>query len=387
MNDVLNPKSIGMYLSQGFVPDTSQATNAIEELLDWVDKHLEEVTPKQFDELVIEGFEKTDAKSWDVTLTGGLDSRFLLELLQQSRSCAPIACYTWGPPFSSDVKGAKKAAKGHQHTVLDTRSVTWNGDEISSYLKLIRPTIGMAMPRLDAVWLFQCLERGMSIGGTRVNGYLGDMLSGSHLKQAAETAPAEAMASLNRTGIETDFNAVSYYRHFCEDNADLIETALSKTAFTIFDLLDYSFRQRQRIHPVMCVSGKSWISPFNSPEVIVKWAITPISDRRGQKLYREKLSLATGIEAIRQGPTIATRVVNKIRRVLGPPEQMRNLANPIVNESLRSLMRSTCRDLDARNLTDISFTRSFQRLLAKPTNRDWKICLQGMSIELHARSM
>ncbi len=118
-----------------------------------------------------------------------------------------ITTHTWGTPQSPDVLGARRAAGKLPHHLLDVRKVEWNGDEIVTYLRALRPLLGTAMPRLDAVWLFFRIDRQIAPDSLALNGFMGDMVSGNRLKLGLArnaTAPAafEQMRG-NRTGIET----------------------------------------------------------------------------------------------------------------------------------------------------------------------------------------
>jgi hypothetical protein len=376
------------YFSQGFIPDQERAAGAIRQLVQWTDKYRDTVADRNFDELLQMELSDRDAELWSVTLTGGLDSRFLLAILEQSVPAERITRYTWGPPTSSDVIGAKRAAGKKPHYILDTTSVEWDAEKIVAYLRSIRPFIGSNMPRLDAVWLFKNIGDVMPDRSTAVNGFLGDMLSGSHLHDYVWHLPApDAVARLNRTGIDTPFNASDLYRQFAAENSELLAEATAATTFIEFDLFDYAFRQHQRILPVMLVDGKKWISPFYSPKVIAKWASTPLEERKGQSLYRRKLAERVGLTYLPGKRTFLQKVATRaLRYVRSKPTQMNNLADPTKNASLRETMRDCCIALDARNAVGISLSRRFDRMLKSPNQSDWVACMMGMSAELHLRS-
>lgn len=384
----MTPVEARAYFSQGFVPDHVVAADALVALVAAVRRHGEEVRASTFDSIMLDELAGKKASAWNITLTAGLDSRFVLALLKALPKEAPIGCYTWGPPTSQDVQGAREASGALPHTVLDTRVVEWRRDDIAEYLRSIRPLIGKSYPRLDAVWLYRCLGLLMKGDGPKLNGYLGDMLSGAHLEHARKhDDPALAIASMNATGLLCDFDAPGYYAEFCRAHSGLVDEALKVTNFTIFDLLDYAFRQKQRIEPVMKVDGKHWISPFDSARIIAKWATTTLDERVSQRSYRAALAKYIGKLPPRKARSLPSKIIDRAARRRGKrPTQMKNLADPTVNASLRETMGSACENLDARKVAPFAVAPAFERLLQRPSQQDWAACMFGMSLELHLQA-
>lgn len=384
----MTPADATAYFAQGFVPNERVAAKAIADLTATVLEHKAEVAGQGFEEVMLKELESRCAPIWNLTLTGGLDSRFVLAMIEMLQNPGEIKCYTWGPPTSKDVQGASIAAKHHAHTVLDTRSVDWHREDIVQYLRAIRPAIGDSLPRLDAVWLYRKLSKLMAPTGLRLNGYLGDMLSGAHLIHRQNFKDdASAFAAMNSTGLTDIFDASSYYSNFCRDHADLLDEAREVTCFTTFDLLDYAFRQKQRIEPVMRVDGKNWVSPFNSPKVIAKWAMIPLDERSMQRRYRATLNKYIGDISVDRPRSLQEKIRSRVAKLFNKyPTQMKNLADPTVNASLRDTMETTCLALDARNLAPVRVIETYERLRKRPSKLDWNTCMFAMSLELHLQT-
>ena len=377
------------YFSQGFVPSAQKARISLEQLLETIKSQKENVSSRPLIDLIKEDLAKYTPRGWTIALTGGLDSRFLLAALDKNSTGLPINCFTWGTPTSPDVKGAARAARAHKHFIIDTRFVEWDPDEIVMYLRSLRPVIGTSMPRLDAVWLFNRISQSSPRATLRLNGYLGDMLSGAHLRHAISVGSApEAITSINKTQMETSFDPVKFYSRFCEENYAIMKAIKDISEFSDFDLLDYAFRQEQRIHPIMEVDGASWISPFNTPKIIAHWAMTPPSERINQSKYRNQLAKLIGKENLPGREALISKAISRLK-IFGSqsPPGMKNRADPTQNTSLRDLMQETCEALDRRRILDINFSSLFFTLLEKPNQRDWTVCLLAMSMELHLRSM
>lgn len=387
MNESLNldEARLAQYFSQGYLPNVDQARDSLEALLQHVADHRDYAGERSTSDLIKESVASRKHPEYLLSLTGGLDSRFILETLRNSESTSTLHCVTWGIPNSTDVVEARRVSGGLPHAVIDTRQVEWDADAIVGYLKRIRPYIGPTMPRLDAVWLFHHVERLSSKRALMINGFLGDMLTGAHLNTTnALTNAPNAFTRLNFTRVHSAFNAQHFYGSFLSENRSLLEKVAADTKFSAFDALDYAFRQEQRIKPVMTVSGNGWYSPFSDPKVIAKWATTPIEKRLGQLAYRQELGLLVreGI-SIASKPAFVRKLVSKLSRT---PTAMRNLANPLRNTSLKALLSETSEAFDKRKLSTLSAAESFNRLLKTPSHRDWTLCMLAMSAELHMRS-
>jgi len=188
----------------------------------------------------------------------------------------------------------------------------------------------------------------MPANSIAVNGFLGDILSGAHASPVDgdhATAP-ERLMRFNRgvyLGDEADRKAVDTYKSFIHTNEALISELLERSAFTTFDLLDYSFRQSQRIRPVMVGSGRRWKSPHTDPSWIAHWARTPLDRRLDQFDYKTELARSYPfVFSSRKSPSRRIRNISRrLYREFGPdrmvPQQMFDLANPIKNLQFRSL--------------------------------------------------
>ncbi len=68
------------------------------------------------------------------------------------------------------------------------------------------------------------------------------------------------------------------------------------------------------------VQGTRWVAPHDQPRIIARWALTPLEQRMGQKLYQERLVALVGKAAMPvksdQRPLLA-RLRSKVERRLG----------------------------------------------------------------------
>ena len=373
-------RTLSAYLAFGYLPFADRV-HPFAVLEDWAPAPPKRETPRGTEPVIagaveaLKGMAGPSAPALPgtrhvVLLSGGFDSRAILgSLLEAAEPSSIIAC-TYGTPGSDEFDLAARVAKvaGVEHVPIDIRDTTWTTEELveSVRARAYPPSFAIGA-RLQNYRIY----RRFGADCLFWDGFLGDSLTGSHLKSdpvagdwtLALKAFAKSNLRVHGSLAPADFDplAVLPTEPFC--SADVM-------AFD--DQLDLAVRQACYIgnrRP----SDHATAAPFANQESWQFWLSVPRSLRRDQIVYKEALAKAfpdlfaipaaggrgalTAAWSRTRWTAARRRLSRAINRRFGGRSRFADPHHRIgeemrVNASLRSVVAEAIADLESRGLID-----------------------------------
>ncbi len=370
--------SVEQYLAVGFVPDSAGAQRYLDGLFDGPDPGTSDPAT-----LLTELLEEALGGARDVVipLSGGNDSRGLLGAALRILPANAITCLTLSQPYFSEFARASAACRrnGVRHECLDPDHLVW---DLEGMVEMTRKH-GASTDRLgavDTIFTFDRLAERIGPGVPVLSGYLGGPITGSRVRLQSRTDHADAS-----------------FRHFAIFNAaatnglrlgGLRETLVGFVAanehrlrqfqgLTRYNLMDFGFRQPQKIRPTVTSSFSNCITPYADPRWVRFWLQRPPADRVRQRLYKQFLSAAF--------PTVfledehATGRQPLFNRALGRGDIR-------VNKSMGMTLRRAAESFDRRDLLPIRFLPAMERLEKSPSDAGYVRARWLLSAEVYLRA-
>lgn len=218
-----------------------------------------------------------------VPLSGGLDSRLLLELLLKHCEARNIRSYTFGTPGTFDFEIGKEVAQqyGVTHDSIpldqyryDTATMVETATAFDLQARVYYgPPVKALLNRYQhcRVW----------------SGYLGDVIAGSHVpKHPIQTLEA---AKIHFVRKETMVRSIRLSRIPDERLVQLIDHLPQEKSGTLSyeELLDYRNRQVKLIAKCVMHRGLDFVAPYMDPELIAFFVTLPKHQRRKRHLFKK----------------------------------------------------------------------------------------------------
>jgi hypothetical protein len=246
-------------------------------------------------EWVIADFLDTaDPEQVILPLSGGLDSRAILGALTRTYPRERIHCVTVGEPRNAEVLGAARACATHglKHTVIDPNTYVWDAATSVHRTRAAFRELGVYSSFGSALFDSMATATGSGAKSVFLSGFLGDAVTGSHLRYGAFDPNRDAIDAFiahNACLASADVGfARPIFASFVERWHDRLRSA-GHSGMTAYDILDLGFRQALRIRWVTTISGARAFSPFTHPALVGYWYTVGAGRREGQSLYKAEL--------------------------------------------------------------------------------------------------
>lgn len=304
-----------------------------------------------------------------VPLSGGLDSRAILGGLLDQISAENLIAIVCGVSGTRDFEIGSRVAEslGVELKTVDLSNLHWAKRDLVGFAD----EVGEPITLFSAFMYAQILHR----GGRNLrywSGFLGDPLTGSHLRKKTTSTWEEARHSFARSSEFTSSQSLSVdgYRP---------ESVLPDTPIADFDILsaseqlDFAVRQWSFIRPQVLLNGFEIQAPFLSPEWVQFTLSLPDAYRRDQRAYKKILleaypdlfslpvksnvGLPLDASPLRKHSKRVLEFLKRMGRRLGVPGlgvdprlNYIDVAASIRSGSLRNVVRENLTDLQKRDL-------------------------------------
>ncbi len=370
--------AIDQYLSLGFVPNIRWAERYLRDIFGGMD----DARNSDPADLLVEILEESlrGSRAVVVPLSGGLDSRGVLGAAMRLLPPKAITCLTIAQPDDLEWHVASAICRqiGLDHERIDPNDFVWELDELVEIAKEYGPSGGL--PTIDILFIYTQLARRMGSRSLVLSGYFGDAISGKHLHATCGTDEPERSARRfinNNTAARNGYRIERLRRmlvRFIESNECWLGQFCSLTGY---DLLDFGFRQAQRVRLSVTGPYPNCIRPYEDPRWVRFWLRRSLADRLNQRLYWQ--ALLSGF------PDVFG--VAKEDSGTGPmPGMSVSRGDPRINISLRETLCRAAESFDSRKLLPIKFLPNAIRYATSASRAASLRARIVLSAEVHLRA-
>jgi len=285
---MLDISQLPTFLYYGYIPDAQTAY----EFSNWLDSTLspEPIVESDEHELVRKGISAlkgafVDIPSGDhvIPISGGLDSRTILANLLEHFEAFTLHTITYGTPGTWDYEIGNRVARkaGTKHVSFDLTEVTLDLDSILEYTSIVNAPI----PLLEGYYNY-LIPKCFGKQAIYWSGFMGDPLSGSHLCDLTESWDS-VIAVFAEKNHYSQMDLCSP-RFFPEKAVTKIFQGNNRH-FTLYELIDFAYRQCSYIKPTVMIAGYTYQTPFLHPSWVNFILRVPLFQRQKQHLYRQIL--------------------------------------------------------------------------------------------------
>jgi hypothetical protein len=372
-------RALRKYLTFGFIPDAGIASSYLREL--FAVPATQQGEPAK---LLVEIVADLTAGASEVAIpvSGGRDSRALLGAALQIFSSRQIHCVTFGSDGSADVEGARVACRSARvaHRVMDPDTFEWDLDALTGEMRR-RLDAGAGVAPIDGMVAFGTIAASIPPELPVLSGFLGDATVGKHLKEdavdEAQTKALDLFYSGNRATLREHSQSVS--SEFLKAHQWLRQCW---PGLTNFDLLDFGFRQRQRIRSSVSGSFANAVRPYEDRRWIAYWFSRPVETRLNLAEY--DLVLGRDFPLIFGRMPLLSRIRRWRARARGRGAYR---GDPQRNPSMAAALGEACRSFDRRELAiGKSAAAAFEDLMREPSLRVFRKVRWFATAELLARA-
>jgi len=284
------------FLWFGFVPSCEVAQEESERLLqlrqddrvpvfDW------ESAPSMQDlwqEIVAEQVQSIDQVV--LPLSSGLDSRAILGALLECVDASQIASYTVGHPGTVDFDRAKSLFGRilPKHKLIDVRefSLSWSTERAIETVKKRKPGLILGIGEFGTSGLANLTVSTTSGSGVRINGFLGDTLSGKKLNGLSPKDWRQTVQKFISRNYAYKGSFALVPESFDPWRFMPASPLQEERILSYDDQLDWCFRQKQRVGNFFVPSSKR---PFSDDRWWRSFMMVPRVERWQQRAYKRFL--------------------------------------------------------------------------------------------------
>ena len=221
---------------------------------------------------------------------------------------------------------------------------------------------------------------GRVLGSPVLSGYFGDAISGKHLHEMSGTDHPDksAFRFINNNTAARNGNRIDGLRKMFVRFVELSERWLGQfCSLTGYDLLDFAFRQAQRVRLSVTGPYSNCIRPYEDPRWVRFWLRRPLHDRLNQRLYRQ---------ALLSGFPDVFGVAKEDSGTGSMPGMSVARGDPRINTSLRETLCRAAESFDNRDLLPIKFLPNAMRYASSASGAASLRARIVLSAEVHLRA-
>jgi hypothetical protein len=289
------------------------------------------------------------------------------------------------PPDFAEWTVASAACRrnGIRHERIDPNDLAWDLDEMVELDKAYGAKRN-SLPLIESLFVFTQLAKRVGPGIPVLSGYFGDAISGRYV---GPECGADGPAATARRFVRVNIAAINGSR-LDDMRETLIRFVMANEhrrprfrGLTRYDLLDFGFRQAQRVRSGITGAYRDCIRPYEDPRWVRFWLQRPFADRLGQRFYKAFLRSAF--------PTIFADGEEQSRAAPGKRPLLRKgvgRGDPRVNKSMAETFRRAAESFDRRNLLPIKFLPTIELLATSPSDAGYVRARWVLSAEVHLRA-
>lgn len=220
-------------------------------------------------------------------LSGGNDSRLLLNYLLKFKEASSFSTYTFGIPGSLDFEIGNRVGKYYcrNHSSINIYNYSYSLDGLIEYGRRTFWKTGLfnSIP-------IELLDTTIA-GRTVLSGFMGDVVTGGHYGDTTAETDIDSeykkfLLSNVRKNWQEDGNEL--YELFLKDySLDYDWSNASNSRISFKEQLDLGIREVHQVYPHVLVGGFDYLLPFIDKEIFSFFISLENSLRENQKFYRE----------------------------------------------------------------------------------------------------